>query len=216
MGGRDERFFIINEQGEVSFKEDNPPNYEIPGDAGGDNVYDVTVQAKDAAAPPNVAELPVTVTVTDVKEGPEVTSGRDIFTVQENRNWAGATFTASAPEAGAVTRWNLGGKDGGDFTISSTGVLTFRNVPDYERPEDGNRDNVYEVEVRLYDGRYYGSHEVMVTVEDVDEISGPDTLNRAESFEGALATYSVTGQGDLTVAPSWRLTGTDSGDFNIS
>ena len=54
--------------------------------------------------------------------------------------------------------------------------MTFRRVPDYERPDDSDQDNVYEVEIRPYDGRYYGSHEVMVMVEDVNEITGPATL----------------------------------------
>ena len=56
--------------------------------------------------------------------------------------------------------------------------MTFRSVPDYERRRTPNRDNVYEVEIRPYDGRYYGSHHVTVTVGDVNEISGPVTLNK--------------------------------------
>jgi len=37
------------------------------------------------------------------------------------------------------------GSGGGDFTIDKDGELPFRNPPDYERPVDGNRDNVYEI-----------------------------------------------------------------------
>ena len=37
------------------------------------------------------------------------------------------------------------GSGGGDFTVNEDGVLPFRNPPDYERPVDGNRDNVYEI-----------------------------------------------------------------------
>ena len=193
VGGTDGRFFTINERGEFSFSENSPPDYEIPRDSGGNNVYDVTVQATDDNS--NTARLDVTVTVTEVNEGPEVTSGGDSFTVRENLDWQGASFTAADPEGSAITRWRLGGRDGGDFNISETGVMTFRTTPDYERPADSNRDNVYEVEVRPYDGRYYGSHEVMVMVEDVDEITGPATLNRSENFEGVLANYSATGRG---------------------
>ena len=214
VDGVDGRFFAIDEQGQFSFDENGPPDFEIPGDSGGNNVYDVLIQAQDAGG--ITATLPVTVTVTEVNEGPEVTGGGDSFTVLENLEWQGTSFTASDPEGGTITRWNLGGRDGSDFTISETGVLTFRNVPDHERPDDANRDNVYEVEVRPYDGRYYGSHNVTVTVEDVTEIIGPASISQSENFEGVLAAYSATGQGDLTVAPSWRLTGTDSGDFNIS
>ena len=185
----------------------------FPATRAGDNVYDVTVQASDGTLSESLA---VAVTVTDANEGPEVTSGGDSFTVPENQDWSGSSFTAADPEGDAVTRWNLGGRDGGDFTISETGVMTFRSTPDYERPADSDLNNVYEVEVRPYDGRYYGSHDVTVTVEDVNEITGPATLSRTENIEGILATYSAGGRGDLTVEPTWRLTGADSGDFSIS
>ena len=213
VGGTDGRFFTIDERGQFSFKEENPPNFEIPSDAGGDNVYDVAVLASDGTLSESLA---VTVTVTDANEGPEVTGGGNSFNVRENQKWTGAGFTASDPEGDAVSRWNLGGRDGGDFTITETGVMTFRRAPDYERPDDSDRDNLYEVEVRPYDGRYYGSHDITVTVGDVTEISGSPTITPEENFEGLLATYSAAGRGDLTVEPSWRLTGTDSGDFSIS
>ena len=214
VGGTDGNFFAIDERGRFSFSESSPPNFEQPGDSGGDNVYNVTIQAADEQGVP--ANLDVTVAVTDVNEGPEVTSGGDSFTVRENEDWQGASFAASDPEEGTVTRWNLGGRDGARFIISESGVLTFRDIPDYERPVDASRDNVYEVEIRPYDGRYYGSHDVKVTVEDVNEVAGPSTLDRAENFAGVLATYTATGRGDLTITPSWRLTGADSGDFTIS
>ena len=70
--------------------------------------------------------------------------------------------------------------------------------------------------MRPYHGRYYGSHPITVTVQDVSEITGPPNLDRAENFAGALATYSTTRGGDLTVDPTWRLTGTDGGAFSIS
>ena len=192
----------------------SPPDFEAPADLDRQNDYQLTVVATDEDG--HRDRLTFTITVTDVNEGPEVTSGGDSFTVQENRNWLGATFTASDPEGGAVTHWSLGGRDWGDFLISSDGLLTFRNVPDHERPDDADRNNVYEVEIRPYDGRYYGSHHITVATEDVSEISGPDTLARPENTEGILAHYRATGQGDLTATPAWSLTGTDAGDFTIS
>ena len=167
LGGSDARFFAIDEQGQFSFDENSPPNYEIPGDSGGDNVYDVTVQVRDDGF--NTRPLPVTVTVRDVNEGPEVTSGQPAFAISENQDLTNAVYAGFDPEGGAVTRWNVGGRDGGDFTITQEGVLTFRNLPDYERPADSNQDNIYELQVRPYDGRYYGSFDVTVTVNDVNE-----------------------------------------------
>ena len=216
VGGTDSRFFAIDERGQFSFSETSPPDFEIPGDSGRDNVYDVTVQASDGTHTESVA---VMVNVTDVNEGPTV-SGSETLSSTENRSTDQvlARYTGRDPEnpGTPINRWSTSGTDGGDFTINEDGELTFRNVPDYERPADSNRDNIYTFSVRAYDGRYYGYHEVTVAVDDLDEITGPSTLDRSENFEGLLATYSATGLGGLTVVPAWRLTGTDGGDFSIS
>lgn len=158
LQGDDANDFSITSTGALTFV--RPPDFENPSDSGRDNAYVLTVIATDHDF--HADRISFTITVTDVNEGPEVTSGGDSFTVQENRNWPGATFTAADPEGSAVTHWSLGGRDGGDFTISSDGLLTFRNVPDYERPDDADKDNLYEVEVRPYDGRYYRSQHITV------------------------------------------------------
>ena len=216
VGGADGGFFTIDQRGEFSFSETSPPDFEFPGDLGGDNIYNVTVQASDGTHTESVA---VMVNVADVNEGPTV-SGSETLSSTENRatEQVLASYTGSDPESPGtpINRWSTSGTDGGDFTINESGELTFRNTPDYERPADSNRDNIYTLSVRAYDGRYYGYHEVAVTVDDLDEISGPSALDRPENFEGLLSTYSATGRGDLAVVPTWRLTGTDGGDFSIS
>ena len=215
LEGDDAGDFLIDEEGVLTFSA--PPDYEGPADRDENNVYRVTVVASDGA---QRGTLDVTVTVTEQNEGP-VVSGTPEFTVVENQHLPrSAIYTAQDPEAvgGVATtiRWSVSGRDGGDFTIHrDTGLLTFRALPDHERPADANRDNVYEVTVRAHDGRNYGDFQVTVTVEDVAEITGPAAITRTENFEGVLATYLHAGQGDLNVDPSWRLTGADSGDFTI-
>ena len=127
---------------------------------------------------------------------------------------------ASIPEGGSVTRWTVGGSDGGDFNISQEGVLTFRNLPDYERPADSNRDNVYELQVRPYDGRYYGSFDVTVTVTDVNErptitstSSSATALRQYENVTSRLYTYRATDPERSTV--TWSVGGTDGRFFAI-
>ena len=215
VGGVDARFFSIDERGRFSFSESSPPDYEQPGDSGGDNVYDVLVRARDAGG--ITESLPVTVTVTDVNEGPEV-SGQSRFTIAENQGLPNAVYTARDPEGANVTRWRLGGRDGGDFTITQGGTLYFRNLPDYERPADSNRDNIYELEVRPYDGRYYGSFDVTVTVADVNEPpefrSGSRTFfTQPENRTSRLYAYSAADPERGTVA--WSVGGTDGNLFAI-
>ena len=218
VAGVDGRFFTIDESGQFSFKEETPPDFEQPGDLGRDNVYDVTIQARDDGG--NTASLPVTVTVREVNEGPEVTSGQSAFTINENQDLPNAIYAATDPEGGSVTRWSLGGSDGGDFTISGAGVLTFRNLPDYERPADSNKDNVYELQVRPYDGRYYGSFDVMVTVSDVNEpptitttSSSATALQQRENLTSRLYTYRATDPEGSDV--TWSVGGTDGRFFTI-
>ena len=215
MEGTDGEDFTIDGNGALAFAAS--PDYETPVDSDSNNVYALTVVATDGGGLRGT--FAVVVTVTELNEGP-VVSGTASFTVNENNDLTNATYSASDPEAtGGVTTtitWSVSGRDGGDFTIDrETGVLTFRTLPDHERPADGNQDNEYEVTVRAHDGRNYGTFDVTVTVLDVSEIAGSSSIDRAENFTGLLATYSAAGQGALDVTPAWRLTGTDGGDFSI-
>ena len=84
-GGTDGRYFAIDEQGRFSFREDSPPDFDDPDDAGRDNVYNVTVQASDDAS--NSATLDVTVTVTDHNESvePTISTRRPPYHLQGER-----------------------------------------------------------------------------------------------------------------------------------
>ena len=213
LSGPDGGDFAVSETGALSFA--SPPDYESPADSGADNVYEVTVVARDDAF--NSASLSVTVTVADVNEGPEI-SGQPTFTIAENHGLSNASYTGLDPEGGAVTRWTVGGRDGGDFNITQGGTVYFRNLPDYERPADSNRDNVYEVAVRAYDGRVYGSFDVTVTVTDVNEspeIGSPsrDSFTQPENRTSRLYTYSATDPERSTV--TWSVAGTDGRLFTI-
>ena len=216
-GGADGHLFQVSDRGELSFRE--APDFETPRDAGQDNAYALDVVATDGEGLRGT--LSVTVTVTELNEGP-VVSGTPTFTVNENQDLSGATYTASDPEAiaGVTTTitWSTAGRDGGDFIIDrETGVLTFRSLPDYERPADSNRDNEYEVTVRAYDGRNYGTFDVTVTVLAVNEgpeITGRDTFSYRENGTSALYTYRATDpEGDEF---TWGLGGLDASNFEIS
>ena len=70
LEGNDAGQFNINPAtGALSFK--NAPDYEMPDDTGGDNIYDITVKVSDNHSPQLSATLDVTVTVNDVNETSE-------------------------------------------------------------------------------------------------------------------------------------------------
>ena len=91
------------------------------------------------------------------------------FEYAENGTVPVATFMARDREEDAV-EWTLSGPDDHLFTIGD-GVLRFRESPNYEDPQsvaaDVSRDerNVYRVTVEANGG----THDVTVTVTDVDE-----------------------------------------------
>ena len=182
----------------------------------------VTVTATDPGG--LSASIDVTITVTDVNEAPEITlgglviSGDSSVEVEEGKNVV-AIYTATGPDAASAT-WTLGGDDDGAFSISSSGELTFASVPDYENPADADTDNVYMVTVEAGDGTYMDTHEVTVTVTNVEEpgtvtlsISGNSNPEVEEEMT-AVATYTASGPD--AASATWTLGGDDDGAFSIS
>jgi autotransporter-associated beta strand protein len=136
-------------------------------------------------------DVPLTIQVTDVNEGPTVTS-LATASVAENTT-AVMTVTATDPDLNATLNYSIqGGADQAVFTIvPSTGVLTFKAAPDFENPTDSGANNVYDVIVGVSDGTNTGTKAVTVTVTDVVE----QTLQ-----EAYLATFGLTGANALPTA----------------
>ena len=216
LEGTDYYYFTIGSTGILSFA--SSPDYESPGDSGGDNVYEVTVSAKDAVL--NSTAVEITVTVEDVDEPPLITGVSTIDDYDENGAGDVATYTAIDPEGDGNITWSLAGPDRGDFDITG-GVLTFRNVPDYERAADSGGNNHYEVTVQATDANNKrGELHIDVIVKNVDEppvIAGPDTVDDYPENSAAsrqVGRYTASDPEGATVTLS--LTGTDSDDFTLA
>ena len=91
----------------------------------------------------------------------------------ENGTSPVAPFFAYDQDSDAIV-WSLSGPDGHLFTIDG-GVLAFRDPPNYEDPQSAQRGNVYRMTVRASGG----THEVAVTVTDVDE-AGTASIDRKQ------------------------------------
>eukprot|EP00903_Cladosiphon_okamuranus_P021213 g19486.t1 len=80
-------------------------------------------------------------------------------------------LNANDADGDTLTYEIIGGKDADKFQIdASTGELTFKEAPDYENPTDYGQDNVYDVQVRVTDGK--GGEDttcLSICVEDVQE-----------------------------------------------
>ena len=142
--------------------------------------------------------MDVKITVTGVNEPPVIAGDATVtFNEVEGDNTQRlATYMADDPETGgtddtSTVTWSVAGADSSKFT-SDGGDLKFKDKPDYEKPTDANRDNVYEVTVRAADADgYIGMKAVKVTVENVDE-GGVVTLSKNRPRVGIAVTASVT------------------------
>ncbi len=101
-GGDDAALFKIDAaSGELRFL--TVPDFEAPGDAGGDNVFDVTVRASDGVFSDDQA---IAITITDVDERmPFVPAGGEFLVNTETlRNQAGGSI-AALKNGGFVVAW---------------------------------------------------------------------------------------------------------------
>ena len=191
-GGADAALFSINAStGALTFLA--APNFEAPADAGGNNVYDVQVSVSDGSI---AVTQDIAVTVTNVNEGPSITSGA-AFNVAENTT-AVTTVVATDPDAGTSLTYSIsGGADATLFSINaSTGALRFVAAPDFETPTDAGSNNVYDVQVSVRDGTNPAvTQDIAVTVTNVDETTG---LTYSLT-SGVLSVVGTSGDDIITV-----------------
>ncbi len=202
LGGADEGSFDIHQgTGQITVKTETKLDLEAKA------TYMVTVTAKD---PGNLSDsVDVTIKVTGVDEGPEIT-GVDSRDYPENGSGQVATFTARDPEGRSVYWSLLSTGTPGDitaddyaeqshFSISANGVLSFNFRPDYEDPPETNTAarNTYRVVVAAADeplgaaNSVLGYKAVTVNVTDVEEIETVTLSTREGQFDVELtATYN--------------------------
>jgi hypothetical protein len=183
--GADRDLFNINSAtGELSFK--TAPDWEAPLDTDRNNVYEVNVVAAGATSGDGQF---LSIIVRDVNN-PDPTPPAQLEIISNNTGAPNNSFSlvqvkenttfvtdvnVRGSEAGVVYSLN-DGADKDFFTIDpSTGVLSFKSPPDWEKPMDralGSAvagDNNYEVNVLAVRGNQSDSQFLTVQVTDVDE-----------------------------------------------
>ncbi len=165
VGGADQnRFTIDATTGMLQFL--TAPDFENPQDSNSDNVYNVTVAAKDPSNKSTSHSL--NVTVTGVNEPPYLVSSGP-FTVEENVTGP-ISLIVKDPEDDAISYTVKTGQDSHLFFFDSTNFnVSFLSAPDYENPLDGNEDNNYQVEVEFSDGVFQQSESFSVHVTNIND-----------------------------------------------
>ena len=201
LSGNDAGSFMIgSSDGQISAK------MKLDREAKSSHMVTVTATDPNGAR----ASVGVTIKVTDVDEAPEIMvgglaiSGMSSVQRDEGSSTEVETYTAVGPES-ASARWSLSGDDAGDFIINRTsGVLTFRSMPDYEMPMDMDMDNVYEVVIEATDSESNTAmRAVTVTVTNMDE-GGTVTLSPTAPAVGTALTASVTDLDGGVTGTTWQ------------
>ncbi len=230
VGGADSDKFSITSGGELSFID--PPDFETPVDAGGDNVYEVTVQADDGAG--GMMTQMISVTVTSLNDNIPVFTSPDTVDVAENET---AVLTVTATDADLpeqdLTFSIVGGADQSKFDITSDGELTLVAGLDFEAPTDGNGDGIYVVIVQATDGFTPSFQAILVTVTPVNDndpvFTSPTSVDVDENTTEVLTvtatdadlpsqavTFSIVGGADesrFSITSGGVLTFSEAPDF---
>ena len=177
------------------------PNFEIPTDIGGDNIYDFNMTIQDDG---NFTIVPVRVTVIDGEEDPYFDYGDGNQTVTFFEQASGTVFDVNVSdfENSPITYGLTGnGPDDANFSINpNTGAVTFKSLPDYESPwggPDSNRTNTYILEVNATDDVATPNkikHFVIVNVINVIEppsFVSPSAVGIGENQPGTGSFYDI-------------------------
>lgn len=225
-GGADASLFRIDpKSGNLSFA--SAPSYGNPRDSNGDNLYRVTVKASDGE---ESDEQKLAIEVVKPQSGksqnkaPEIVSdgGGDAaaITVSESTNYVTQVFATDQNAGTRLTYSISGGADKDKFNIDpQTGSLFFDPPVDFESPGDTGQDNVYNVVVKVSDGKLKDSQAIAVTVTDAEEapiitsdggdtsaflfhrdgVAAVTTVVATDSDAGDVVTYSILGGPDASL-----------------
>ena len=189
-GGADREQFVIDAAtGKLTFKV--APDFEQPVDADQDNVYEVEVAVQDFAR--GTATQLLRVSVINDNDAPYIVSD-DRVQVAENQLAALAVQPADQDLPEDTLQCSIaGGADRAMFAIDSqTGELTFRQAPDFEKPADADRDNIYQVEVKISDAAGAAAKQLLhVSVGNANDPPVITSSGASQLAENQLAVLTV-------------------------
>ena len=219
VGGIDGALFVVNGE-ELEFV--SAANYEMAGDADGDNVYEVVITANDGENLANsVSSVAVSVTVNDVNDAPIIATDVISFSVDENEEVAGWTITAT-DEDGDVLSYSLGGANAGLFVIEkigNNGLLSVRTGGiDYEELSGSSGRAVLSLMITAEDAE--GGVDVesfSITVNDVNDapIIATDVSSFSVDENKEVAGWTITASDEDGDVLSYSLGGANAGLFVI-
>ena len=158
-GGPDAGLFSINSSnGVVSFLD--APDFENPADANGDNIYEITVEVRDALSDGDTQDI--TITVTDAGDAPvasPATANGDEDTIITG------VLTATDADGDNLTFGLVQATANGDVVVNPDGSFTYTPDPDF------NGEDSFTFSVS--DGALVDTETATITINPVDDPDVP-------------------------------------------
>ena len=153
----------------------------------------------------------ICVTITNVNELPFINGLASFINAEENQKSV-VSVSATDPDNDTLT-YELTGVDSSLFSISTIGVITFNDAPDYEAPGSASGTNTYNITVVVSDGELSISQDINVTVTNIaDQISG---IAVDGYVAGATVFQDLNNDGDLDAGEPSAATNS-LGAFNLT
>lgn len=187
------------------------PDFEAPGDAGSNNVYDLVVTATDAAL--NSATQNLAVTVTNVVE---LSPAIDAFAgaVDENATVGTVVGTITISGTGDAGIVNSIALNSADFLVEANGTITVAKALDFETNSFYNL-----IAVATNDAGGSQDVDVNITINNVPDVPPtlqPFTLTIADATSGHIGDINISDSGESTVIHGISLTGIGAEDFTVT
>ena len=192
VSGSDADSFNISSSGTLTFK--NAPDYETK------NSYSLIVTASDGAL--SVSQT-ISITISNVNEVPQISALSSTLTPDENQTSI-VNVSASDPDANTSLAFSVSGTDSSLFSISSAGVLTFKEAPDYETPGDNDGDNNYQINIVVSDGSLSVTQAITIQVQNVADLVSGVAVDGYVA--GATVFQDLNNDGDLDVGEPYSAT----------
>ncbi len=219
-GGDASRFVLDTATGRITANTTSGLfDFENPQDSNADNVYTQDVELSDGT---NAVRDTITVTITNVDEGPEFPQLGEVM-LDENFTGPLLTFNATDPEGATVSGYTivqvskLGEPVNADRLVNAfdvdpvTGVLTV--VTPFDAEFEGTQDPI-TVSVEATDGTQVGSGGVVLRLVDLPSqlasgirISGDSTVSPLGDFANAVGDVDGDGLPELWVSGTTDLAG---------
>ena len=170
---QDYQLFELSSGPKIASADAEGIDYEIVYDYDYNGIYTFTVRATDSADSSLSADLVITVEIENVDEAPKFEENP--LRVYFDESATGVVHvvqgTAVDPDDDAAEiSYTVSGTDIGEFDYdSASGELSFKEVPNFEAPNDANGDNVYDLSVTATDSSQSTTQSLFVEINDLDD-----------------------------------------------